>query len=250
MPVGILDSGVGGLSVLRAIRVRAPQADLIYYADQAHLPYGPRPQVEIRQLTETGVDWLLAQGCDAIVLACNTASAAALQELRAAHPAIPFVGMEPAIKPAAAATQSGVIGVLATPGTLRGELFRNTRERHAAHVRVIEQPCAGWVEQVESGELRGSAAQALVQRDVAPLLAAGADALVLGCTHFPFLAPVIEALAGEAVQLIDPAPAVAAQLQRVMGEHLQAGQGRVRFFSTRDSVALEQAAERLLGESF
>lgn len=250
MPVGILDSGVGGLSVLRAIQACSPQTDLTYYADQANLPYGPRPQAEIRQLTEVGVDWLLKQGCDAIVLACNTASAAALQSLRTMYPAVPFVGMEPAIKPAAAVTQSGVIGVLATPGTLRGELFRKTRERHAAHVRVIEQPCAGWVEQVESGDVRGAAAQALVRRDVAPLLAEGADALVLGCTHFPFLAPVIADMAGDGVQLIDPAPAVAAQLQRVMGERLGTGLGAVRFFSTRDSLALETAAERLLGESY
>lgn len=245
MPVGVLDSGVGGLSVLRAIRAAQPGADLLYYADQAHLPYGPRPAAEIRELTESGVNWLLAQGCDAIVLACNTASAAALQGLRNAHPSIPFVGMEPAIKPAAAATRSGVIGVLATPGTLRGELFRQTRERHAAHVRVIEQPCAGWVEQVESGELGSAAARALVERDVAPLLAEGADALVLGCTHFPFLAPLIAELAGPSVRLIDPAPAVAAQLNRVLGG-APVGSGRLVFHSTRDSNQLAVAAQRLL----
>lgn len=245
MPVGVLDSGVGGLSVLRAIRAAQPNADLIYYADQAHLPYGPRPAAEIRRLTEAGVDWLLAQGCEAVVLACNTASAAALQGLRSTHPRIPFVGMEPAIKPAAAATRSGVIGVLATPGTLRGELFRQTRERHAAHVRVIEQPCAGWVEQVESGDLDGVAAQALVQRDVAPLLAEGADALVLGCTHFPFLAPLIADLAGPGVRLIDPAPAVAAQLNRVLG-NAGLGRGQLMFHSTRDAEALTTMAQRLL----
>ena len=245
MPVGVLDSGVGGLSVLRAIRATQPSADLIYYADQAHLPYGPRPAAEIRQLTETGVDWLLAQGCEAVVLACNTASAAALQGLRNAHPSIPFVGMEPAIKPAAAATRSGVIGVLATPGTLRGELFRQTRERHAAHVRVIEQPCAGWVEQVESGELDSAEVRALVERDVAPLLAEGADALVLGCTHFPFLAPAIADLAGPSVRLIDPAPAVAAQLSRVLGSD-SGGSGRRVFHSTRDTEKLAMMAERLL----
>ena len=245
MPVGVLDSGVGGLSVLRAIRAAQPGADLIYYADQAHLPYGPRPAAEIRDLTEAGVSWLLGQGCEAIVLACNTASAAALQGLRSAHPQIPFVGMEPAIKPAAAATRSGVIGVLATPGTLRGELFRQTRERHAAHVRVIEQPCAGWVEQVESGELDSVAARALVDRDVAPLLAEGADALVLGCTHFPFLAPLIADLAGPSVRLIDPAPAVAAQLNRVLGG-VPVGGGGVAFHSTRDTEKLVGMAERLL----
>ena len=245
MPVGVLDSGVGGLSVLRAIRAAQPGADLIYYADQAHLPYGPRPSAEIRELTEAGVEWLLAQGCEAVVLACNTASAAALHSLRCAHPTIPFVGMEPAIKPAAAATRSGVIGVLATPGTLRGELFRQTRERHAAHVRVIEQPCAGWVEQVESGELGSAAARALVERDVAPLLAEGADALVLGCTHFPFLAPIIAELAGSGVRLIDPAPAVAAQLNRVLRSN-SVGVGGLVFYSTRDTEKLTVMAERLL----
>lgn len=248
MPVGVLDSGVGGLSVVRAIRTAQPHVDLIYYADQAHLPYGPRPAAEIRQLTEAGVEWLLAQGCEAVVLACNTASAAALQGLREAHPRVPFVGMEPAIKPAAAATRSGVIGVLATPGTLRGELFRKTRERHAAHVRVIEQPCAGWVEQVEGGELAGPAAQALIERDVAPLLAEGADALVLGCTHFPFLAPLIAELAGPAVRLIDPAPAVAAQLSRILGS-TPSGSGHLIFHSTGDSERLAVMAERLLGGS-
>ena len=246
MRVGVLDSGVGGLSVLRAIRAQAPTLDLLYYADQAHLPYGPRSSQDICALSDAATGQLLAAGCEAIVVACNTASAAALEALRGQHPQIPFVGMEPAIKPAAAITRNGVIGVLATPGTLRGELFRRSRQSHAANHRVIEQPCEGWVEQVESGVLNDEAARALVTRDLQPLLAAEADVLVLGCTHFPFLESMIAACAGPAVHLIDPAPAVAAQLLRVIGPH-HGGSGALHGISSRSFTMLQQQCMALLG---
>ena len=246
MRVGVLDSGVGGLSVLRAVRAQAPELDLVYFADQANLPYGPRSAEEICALSATATEQLLAARCEAIVVACNTASAAALESLRKQHPQIPFVGMEPAIKPAAAITRNGVIGVLATPGTLRGDLFRRSRASHAAEHRVIEQPCEGWVEQVEAGVLNDAAAHDLVARDLQPLLAAGADVLVLGCTHFPFLESMISSCAGPAVHLIDPAPAVAAQLLRVIGPQ-RSGSGALFGVSSKCLETLQQQCVALLG---
>lgn len=216
--VGVFDSGAGGLSVAREIRALLPGLDLLYFADQAHLPYGPKSQDDIRSWTLGVADWLAGAGCTAMVVACNTASAAALVTLRAHHNDLITVGMEPAIKPAAEQTRSGVVGVLATPGTLAGNMFRASRERWASQIQVIEQACVGWVECVENGDADSAAAQRLVSADVTPLIAQGVDTLVLGCTHFPFLAAHIRQAAGEGVTLIDPAPAVARQLRRVLPE--------------------------------
>jgi glutamate racemase len=230
--IGVFDSGLGGLSVLREIVRLMPEESFIYLADQAHVPYGSRSLLEVRQLTLRAAGWLIEQGCNPIVVACNTASAAALRALRDLHPGRRFVGMEPAVKPAAAQTRTGTIGVLATPATFQGELFASVVTRFAAQVRVIEQTCPGWVEMVETGltpanprlsDLDRQAGRRRVARYVEPLLEAGVDALVLGCTHFPFLSAWIEDTAaawkeqrGEAaIRLIDPSPAVARQTLRV-----------------------------------
>ncbi len=213
--LGVFDSGVGGLSVLRHLPEALPGVPLLYLADTAQVPYGPRPMAEVRAFSHAITRFLLDQGATEIVVACNTASAAALKSLRAAYPDVPFVGMEPAVRPAAEHTHSGVVGVLATPATFQGELFASVVERFARDVRVMRQTCPGLVEQIEAGRLDTPDTEALLRGWVEPMLAAGIDALVLGCTHYPFVIPVLERICGPGVRVIDPAPAVARQAARL-----------------------------------
>jgi glutamate racemase len=214
--IGVFDSGVGGLSVLRHVIERMPEVPLVYVADSAHIPYGPRPLAQVRAFAFVITDWLQARGAREIVVACNTASAAALKVLRAAHADLPIVGMEPAVKPAAEHTRSGVVGVLATPATFQGELFNSVVERFAGQVRILRQTCPGLVEQIEAGELDSPRTEAMLRGWLAPMLAEGIDALVLGCTHYPFVIPLLERICGPTVRVIDPAPAVARQAERVL----------------------------------
>ena len=218
-PIGLLDSGVGGLSVLREVRAQLPAEHLLYLADQAHVPYGPRSIEQVRAFTEGIARFLIAQGVKLIVVACNTASAAALHPLRQQFPAMPFVGMEPAVKPAASATRSGVIGVIATETTFQGELFASVVGRFAQGVRVETRACPELVRLAEAGETTSPRARLAVRRCLAPLLDAGIDQLVLGCTHFPFLSEAIQAEAGPGVTIVDPSPAVARQIGRVLRDH-------------------------------
>lgn len=254
--IGVFDSGVGGLAVLREIRAQLPTADLLYLADQAHLPYGARPLAEVRSLSQAITRFLLAQGAQAIVIACNTASAAALKHLRARHPAIPFVGMEPAVKPAALNTRTRVVGVLATPATFQGELFASLVERFAQGITVLPQTCPGLVEQIEAGDLDSPKTLSILRQSLTPLLAQGIDHLVLGCTHYPFVRPAIQAIVGPDVHVVDPAPAVARQVARVVNyelrianNELRTGQGRVEFFTTGGTARFEQMRATLLGGS-
>jgi glutamate racemase len=223
-PIGVFDSGVGGLSVLHAIRRLMPDEELIYVADSAHVPYGEQSSAYIQQRALTLTRFLLAQGVCAVVVACNTATAAAAGLLRATF-AVPIVAMEPAVKPAVAATRTGVVGVLATTGTLQSATFAALLGRFAGGVTVVAQPCPGLVEQVEAGDLAGPATRALVEAYTAPLLAAGADTLVLGCTHYPFLRPLIAEVAGPQVTLVETGGAVARRLQQVLAEQAPAVAG-------------------------
>jgi glutamate racemase len=253
--IGVFDSGVGGLSVWREMARLMPDEQLLYLADQAHVPYGARALADVRDLTTRGVTWLIDRGSAMVVIACNTASAAALHHARQAFPHTPFVGMEPAVKPAASHTHTGVIGVLATQATFHGELFASVVMRFAAHVKVIEQPCPGWVEMVE----RNDVDQALVDRYVLPLLDAGADVLVLGCTHFPFLSTAIRASAerwralndpAREVELVDPSLAVARQVMRVRDQHRLSqpltSVDRCQFYTTGDPTNFTTVANHLL----
>lgn len=215
-PVGVFDSGVGGLSVLAEIRQLLPSESLLYVADSGHVPYGEKSPEYIQQRCRELAHFLLGQGAKALVLACNTATVAGVAELRALYPSLPMVGMEPAVKPAAAATRSGCVGVLATTGTLKSAKFAALLDRFASDVRVITQPCPGLVEQIEAGDLNGPVTRALLQRYVEPLLAEGCDTLILGCTHYPFLKPLLRELVPEQVSLIDTGAAVAKQLQRLL----------------------------------
>jgi glutamate racemase len=224
--IGIFDSGSGGLSVYREIVKLLPQERYVYFSDNAHCPYGEKTAAYIQERGRIITEILLGLGADIVVVACNTATAAAISTLREEYPAVPFIGMEPAVKPAALGTETGVIGVLATAGTLKGSKYLNTRGRFEDDVRIVEHVGEGFVELVENGILDGPEAYETVRASLQPLLDAGADRIVLGCTHYPFLRPVIEAIAGPDVQVIDPAPAVARQTVRVLAERgIPTGEG-------------------------
>jgi glutamate racemase len=210
--IGVFDSGVGGLSVLRHIRQSLPDEHLIYVADSGHVPYGDKPASYIEQRSLALTRFLVEQGADAIVIACNTATAAAVASLRKQF-SLPIIGMEPAVKPAVAATKSKVVGVLATVGTLESARFAALLEKYAGDVEIVTQGCPGLVEQVERGDLAGPETRALIERYVRPLLARGADTLILGCTHYSFLSSLIRNVAGANIVLVDTGEAVARQLQ-------------------------------------
>lgn len=237
--LAIYDSGIGGASVLLALRAIAPTVDILYLADQARCPYGQRSHADIAAIAHGCARWLIGRGAAPVVVACNTASAAALQSLRAQHPETPFVGMVPAVKPAAQQTRSGVVGVMATAATLDGALYAEVTRTHAHGVRVVGQACHGLVEYVEAGDTTSPAAVAAVAAHVAPLLQAGTDTIVLGCTHYPFLRTAIEA-AAPGVTLIDPAPAVALQAIRAATAHGDSldETGQTHYVTTGDATHL------------
>jgi glutamate racemase len=247
--VGVFDSGLGGLSVWREIVRQLPHERTLYLADQAHVPYGSRQLSEVQELSVGSVRFLLDRGVKIVVVACNTASAAALHHLRRTFPQVPFVGMEPAVKPAVERTRTGVVGVLATQATFQGELFASLVERLAGDVRILTQACPGLVEAVEAGALDSPATEALLRRYIPPLIEAGADQLVLGCTHYPFLRPAIERIVN-GVAVIDPAPAVARQTERVLARQgLATGQeqaGQHVLYTSGDAATFATMIERLL----
>jgi glutamate racemase len=252
-PIGIFDSGVGGLSVLKQIRSQMPAESVLYFADQGHVPYGSRGLDEVRIFSEQITRFLLRMGAKLIVVACNTASAAALQYLRQTFPAISFVGMEPAVKPAAESTQSGVVGVLATPATFQGALYASVVERFASGVRILQDTCPGLVGQIEEGELDSAVTRAILEKALRPMLEQGIDTVVLGCTHYPLVIPLVRQIAGLQVRVIDPAPAVARQVARLMdGAGLRdagTGPGTVRFFTSAEASRLALHLPILLGET-
>jgi len=216
-PIGVFDSGVGGLSVLREIRKELPCENLLYVADSGYAPYGDMPEQLIEARSVAIIEFLLSQKAKAIVVACNTITGVAIRALRARF-LVPIVAMEPAVKPAAATTKSGVVGVLATTRTLSSDNFLRLQERFGANVDILVQPCPGLADQVEVGELAGAKTRALIEQYVQPMLERGADTIVLGCTHYPFLAALIQSFAGPEVTIIDPAAAVARELRRRLEE--------------------------------
>jgi glutamate racemase len=249
-PIGVFDSGVGGLAVLRALRERLPDANLIYVADTAHAPYGEREEDFITERAQVITRFLLAQGARAIVIACNTATVTAARALRAWCP-VPVVAMEPAIKPAAAATRSGRIAVLATRRTIASGSVARLVEAHAQGKAVELIACPGLVECVERGELAAPTTRALLAGYLQPALDRGADTVVLGCTHYSFLRPLIEDIAGGRASLLDPAPAVAKELARRIDADAPTAsaetKGSERFFSSAPSAATTALISRLWG---
>lgn len=237
--IAIYDSGIGGTSVLQAIRAVAPHADLLYLADQARCPYGERSIADIQQIALGCANWMQRQGAAPIVVACNTASAAALADMRLAHPQVPFVGMVPAVKPAVQQTKNGVVGVMATAATLQGRLFHEVTTQYAGHIQVVAQPCPGLVEFVEAGDISSAAVHDAIYQHLAPLQSAGADVVVLGCTHYPFLSEMIRRVA-PTMTIIDPSAAVARhtiQVAQHAGDTTH-GTGRIHYYTTGDPAHL------------
>lgn len=214
--VGFFDSGLGGLCILDAFKALCPHESTIYIADSKNCPYGNKPAAEIVKLAESNTRRLLRRGCKMVVVACNTATAAAIDFLRERHPEVPFIGIEPAVKPAALRSKTGVVGVLATAGTFGGRLYNETKAKFARDVTVIATVADEFVELVERNEVSGANAERAVRAKVEPILAAGCDKIVLGCTHFPHLKPLIEKICDGRAEVIDPSGAVARQARRVL----------------------------------
>lgn len=247
-PIAVFDSGVGGVSVLAEIQHLLPNESLLYLGDCGHIPYGEKTPEFIRQRCSVMAGFFREQGAKALVIACNTATVAGVADLRRDFPDWPIVGMEPAVKPAAAATRSGVVGVLATTGTLQSAKFAALLDRFATDVRVITQPCPGLVERIESGDLHSPELRALLKHYVDPLLANGCDTIILGCTHYPFLKPMLKSMIPETISLIDTGAAVARQLQRLLAERdlLAEGPHRpVRFWTSADPASLRKTLVQL-----
>lgn len=252
-PIGIFDSGLGGLSVLTEIKELLPHEDLIYIADSAHIPYGSKSADFIRERSHLLTSFLQQQGAKAIVVACNTATAAAVPQLRSDFPTLPIIGMEPALKPAASATRTGTVGVLATEGTLTSKRFKALLERYAVAIEVIIQPCPGLVEQVERNDLNSPVTHALLTQYIEPLLARNVDTIILGCTHYPFLQAIIADIVGPQVKLIHTGRAVARQLQRVLSNRqmlsMRQTPGQEQFWTSSSATKLEPAINKLLKRS-
>ena len=243
--IGIFDSGSGGLSVLKEILRVLPGEHFIYYSDDGHCPYGNKSTEYILERSKSIAKELIEDGAQVIVIACNTATAASIKTLRQDWPEIPFIGMEPAVKPAAARSESGVVGVLATESTLHAEKYIRTREKYSSGVKVVERCGKGFVELVESGCTQGELAERVVRESLQPLLDAGADTIVLGCTHYPFLLPIMQKIAGDKVCFIDPAPAVTKRLLSVIEEEGIELSGNARPHIEIKSSGSDETARRL-----
>lgn len=247
LPVGVFDSGVGGLSILEKIHQLHPAESLLYLADSAHAPYGPKGDAFILERSRAILDFFLAQSVKAVVVACNTATAAAVKQLRA-ELALPIVGMEPAIKPAALKTTSGVIGVLATAGTLSSDKFVDLKSRFEGDVEIITMPCPGLVEHIEQVVPDQRAITSLLQEYIRPLLDKGADTLVLGCTHYTFITEQIRAVAGENIHIVDTDDAVARRLGSVLAENdllnVASETGEIVFYTSGDPAVQKSLISR------
>lgn len=252
-PIGIFDSGVGGLSVLREIRAQIPSESSLYFADQLHVPYGSRKLNEVQLFSKVITRFLLDRGAKLIVVACNTASAAALHQLRKTFPKKIFVGMEPAIKPAAESTHTGVVGVLATPATFQGKLYASVVERFANGVTILQDTCPGLVAQIEKGDLDSQTTREILEKALDPMLKKGIDTVVLGCTHYPFVIPLIRQITGPDIRVIDPAPAVARQTVRLLESagllKKDANIGKLNFFTSGNVEQFGVQLPKLLGVS-
>ena len=249
--IGVIDSGVGGLSVLREIHQLLPAQPIYYFADQANVPYGVRQIEEVRTFVSGISRFLLSKGAQLIVVACNTASVAALHALRQDFPLTPFVGMEPAVKPAVEQTQTGKVGVLATAATFHTSMYASVVERFAHGVTIYEDSCPGLVAQIEKGNLADQETKQILEAALNPMIEKGVDTIVMGCTHYPFVIPMIKTIVGDAVRVIDPAPAIARQTRRMLEAHqLLAEEGGIitpRFYTSGDPIQFQKMLTLLLG---
>lgn len=248
--IGLFDSGIGGLSVWREALKIMPDHHYLYYSDNGNAPYGPKESEEIVERSFKISQFLISKGAEVIVVACNTATAAAIATLRESF-SVPFVGMEPAIKPAATLTKSGVVGILATKGTLQAPLYNGTLNRYAKEIEVVEMVGKGLVELIESGVTKGEQLEALLTSYIVPMVERGADQIVLGCTHYPFIREAIERVAGAGVGVIDPAPAVAKRAHSLVEENpslfLKSEGGESLFYHSGDGRVLMEMVEQIAG---
>lgn len=248
-PIGVFDSGLGGLSVLREVCALMPREDIVYFADNLHLPYGPRPLAEVRGFCVAIAGKLIDHPVKAVVVACNTASAASLKHLRALYPKTPFIGMEPAVKPAAADSKARKVGVLATQATFQGELFESVVERFAGDTQVLCQPCPGLAEFIESHPPDHPVLRHLLEKFIRPLLERGVDNIVLACTHYPLVKQTIQEIAGPGVTVVDPSPAIARRTRQVLeslGLENARGTGDVRFLVSGEINGFSASASLIL----
>lgn len=252
--IGVFDSGIGGLWILKHLQSELPQNNYIFFADQGHVPYGPRPMEEIRDFSEKISQFLIGKDCKIIVIACNTASAAALLYLRAKFPDVLFVGMEPAVKPAVETTHTKKVGVLATPATFQGELYNSVVERFASDVEIFQNTCPGLVEQIEKGELESEETHNILEKALLPMLKKNIDTIVLGCTHYPFVIPQIKEIVGDAVNVIDPTDAIVRQVSRILdNNNLTSGYGddkKIMIFTSGDIEQINKIIIKLFNNEF
>lgn len=248
-PIAVFDSGFGGLTVLRALRARLPQEDFFYFADTRFLPYGDRPEVFLRERGVLIAESLVRRGAKALVIACNTATAAAAEAIRAAID-LPIVALEPGVKPAVALSKRGVIGVMATTRTLASERFQRLVGNHANHLRVLAQPCPGLAEAIEAQGPESAEVAALLNAFVAPLAAAAVDVVVLGCTHYPWVAEAIARRMPPGVTLLDTGEPVARQLERLLsaGNLIGGGSGQLRVATSGAPNKVVATVDRLWGQ--
>lgn len=247
--IGIFDSGIGGLTVAAAIRQALPRERLLYFGDNAHVPYGERTADGILSFSTAITKALLGHGCRCIVIACNTASSAALGPLRTRFPEVPIIGMEPAVKPAVEHTRTGVVGVLATRATVEGRALADVVERFSKGVEVIRQACPGLAQRIDNGDFDGPGTEQLLRGWVVPMLERGIDALVLGCTHYPLVRPLIEKIAGPGVRVIEPSAAIARRVAQVLEQQGTAasgsGSGTLECCTSGDTAAFNSVLQRL-----
>lgn len=252
LKIGVFDSGVGGLSVLHSIHELLPNLEIIFFADQAHVPYGRRQLDEIRSFSEQMTSFLLEKDIDLLVVACNTASAAALKFLRQQFPSLPIVGMEPAVKPASQQTLTKAVGVLATPATFQGELYQSLVQKYGEGLQIFQDTCPGLVEEIEGGNLTGERVHTILENALNPMIKMNVDTIVLGCTHYPFILEEIREIVGKGIQVIDPAPAVARRVQVLLEQNFEnrihvPSTGSLLFFTSGDPLVFQKQIKKLIG---
>ena len=249
--IGVFDSGVGGLWILKHLQDELPDCNYVFVGDQGHVPYGSKSMDEIRSYALAITQFLVSKNCQIIVIACNTASAAALHYLRQKFPETIFVGMEPAIKPAVEITHTGKVGVLATPATFQGELYNSVVERFAQNVKIFQDTCPGLVNQIEQGHLATPEARAILEKALRPMIDGGIDTVVLGCTHYPFAIPLIKEIVGRQINVIDPTEAIVRRVSQILDEHnlsglkKTGGHGRINIYTSGEPSTMNYVLSKL-----
>jgi glutamate racemase len=251
--IGVFDSGVGGLWILKHLRAKLPGYNYIFFGDQGHVPYGDKSKDEIRDFSENITKFLIGKGCRVIVIACNTASAASLKYLRGKFPEIIFVGMEPAVKPASEITHTNKIGILATPMTFQGELFNSAVDKYANGIEIFKNTCDGLVLEIEKGDFDGQKTKEILENALYPMLEENVDTVVLGCTHYPLVMEEIKKIVGDKMKIVDSTPSIIKQVEKVLEvnnlkKDIDQDEGKMEIFTSRELRGMENILDKLFGE--